>query len=71
LIENKTISLDDGLSFSTNQNNLLLHLKGLSSTEDFLRGSNAKTSDGNAAQPTAIPAAPNMQKGTSMLNMIE
>ncbi len=35
LIEDGTISLEDGLSFSTNQNNLLLQLKGLSSTEDY------------------------------------
>ncbi|MCU1288883.1 MAG: pilus retraction protein PilT [Acidobacteria bacterium] len=35
LIDNKTISLEDGLSFATNQNNLLLQLKGLSSTDDY------------------------------------
>ena len=34
-IEDGTITLEDGLSFSTNQNNLLLQLKGLSSTEDY------------------------------------
>ena len=28
--------MDDGLSFATNQNNLLLQLKGLSSTEDYV-----------------------------------
>ncbi len=35
LIEKKLITMDDGLSFATNQNNLLLQLKGLSSTEDY------------------------------------
>src|SRR5438067_1958298 len=36
-IEGGLISLDDGLSFATNQNNLLLSLKGLTSGEDFMR----------------------------------
>lgn len=35
LIEKEEITLEDGLSFATNQNNLLLQLKGLSSTEDY------------------------------------
>ena len=29
MIEKETITLEDGLSFATNQNNLLLQLKGL------------------------------------------
>jgi twitching motility protein PilT len=37
LIENRVISLDDGLTFATNQNNLLLSLKGLTAGEDFVR----------------------------------
>jgi twitching motility protein PilT len=37
LIERKIISVEDGLGFATNQNNLLLALKGLSSSDDFLR----------------------------------
>ncbi len=36
-IERKVITLEDGLSFATNQNNLLLSLKGLTSGEDFVR----------------------------------
>jgi len=36
MIEDKVITLEDGLSYATNQNNLLLQLKGLSSTEDYL-----------------------------------
>jgi twitching motility protein PilT len=36
-IESKIISLEDGLAFSTNQNNLLLSLKGMTAAEDFIR----------------------------------
>jgi twitching motility protein PilT len=37
LIESRVITLEDGLAFATNQNNLLLSLKGLTAAEDFLR----------------------------------
>jgi twitching motility protein PilT len=37
LIEKNIISIEDGLGFATNQNNLLLSLKGLTSSEDFIR----------------------------------
>jgi twitching motility protein PilT len=37
MIEQGVVSMDDGLTFATNQNNLLLTLKGLSSGEDFIR----------------------------------
>jgi twitching motility protein PilT len=37
MIEQKVITLEDGLGFATNQNNLLLSLKGLTSGEDFMR----------------------------------
>ena len=37
LIEQNIISIEDGLGFATNQNNLLLSLKGLTSSEDFIR----------------------------------
>lgn len=37
MIENKIVTMEDGLGFATNQNNLVLALKGLSSSEDFLR----------------------------------
>ncbi len=36
-IERKVITVEDGLGFATNQNNLLLSLKGLTSSEDFIR----------------------------------
>ena len=86
LIEEKTITLEDGLSFSTNQNNLLLHLKGLSSTEDFTRNvaSNANQNNGaaqfgngNQPQPqfAAVAAAGNNNapaaSGDSILDLLD
>ena len=59
LIDRGTISLEDGLNFATNQNNLLLTLKGVTSQEDFMQR------EGNGV-PTA--AAPNP---ISMLSMID
>src|SRR5215203_4748362 len=37
LIESKIVSMEDGLAFATNQNNLLLSLKGMTAAEDFIR----------------------------------
>ena len=37
LIETNVVSLEDGLAFATNQNNLLLSLKGMTAAEDFIR----------------------------------
>ena len=37
LIERNVISVEDGLGFATNQNNLLLSLRGLTSGEDFIQ----------------------------------
>jgi twitching motility protein PilT len=37
LLRQRVVTLEDALPFATNQNNLLLSLKGLSSTEDFIR----------------------------------
>ncbi len=37
LIETNVVSLEDGLAFATNQNNLLLSLKGMTASEDFIR----------------------------------
>src|SRR5881398_2227862 len=37
LVERNIVSIEDGLGFATNQNNLLLSLKGLTSGEDFIR----------------------------------
>jgi hypothetical protein len=37
MIEKNVVSVEDGLAFATNQNNLLLSLKGLTSSDDFIR----------------------------------
>jgi twitching motility protein PilT len=59
LIERRVVSLEDGLAFATNQNNLLLSLKGLTAAEDFVRR------DGNK-----IPANVFSESG-SLLGLIE
>ncbi len=58
LIERGIISLEDGLTFATNQNNLLLTLKGVTAAEDFMQR------EGN---DITLPSAP----AGSMLSMIE
>ena len=63
MIEKETITLEDGLSFATNQNNLLLQLKGLSSTEDY---ANPQQPQPQIAMPPPTPKTPN-----SVLDMIE
>jgi twitching motility protein PilT len=47
LIERKVVTMEDGLGFATNQNNLLLALKGLSSSEDFIRSENQSARHGS------------------------
>ena len=37
MIERDVVSVEDGVAFATNQNNLLLSLKGLTSSDDFIR----------------------------------
>ncbi len=58
MVESGTISLEDGLTFATNQNNLLLALKGLTASEEFMKR------DGG------IPLSKVSDTG-SMLSMIE
>lgn len=65
-IESGLITLDDGLSYATNQNNLLLQLKGLASTEDYVNDGKAKQVNISGA-PIPAPAATT----TSVLDMIE
>ncbi len=65
MIEQGTISLEDGLSFSTNKNNLLLQLKGLSSTEDYAN------SGQSAAQATTVMPPTPPKPTNSFLDMIE
>ncbi len=61
MIEQGTISVEDGLSFATNQNNLLLQLKGLSSTEDYVNTN---------PSPNMMPP-PSSHSPKSVLDMIE
>lgn len=71
MIDRKVISLEDGLSFATNQNNLLLQLNGLASTEDYVKSKplNGTSPINGSAQHEAQPApAPSTD---SVLSMIE
>lgn len=55
LIERRVISLEDGLAFATNQNNLLLSLKGLTSAEDFNhREDNGKAGAGSLSETGSL-----------------
>jgi twitching motility protein PilT len=58
-IERGVVSLEDGLAFATNQNNLLLELKGVTG-EDYI----------NRREDNGVPLAAISEPG-SMLNMIE
>jgi len=51
MIERKIISVEDGIGFATNQNNLLLSLKGLTSGEDFIRSQDTTMSSESSRQP--------------------
>jgi twitching motility protein PilT len=66
LIEQKLITLDDGLSYASNQNNLLLELKGLASSEDYINPGKMPLPALGSTQP-----APISQKSNSVLDMIE
>jgi twitching motility protein PilT len=57
LIETKLVTLEDGLAFCTNQNNLLLSLKGMTAAEDFIR--------------REVDRMPSFSDSGSMLGMIE
>src|SRR5213075_988870 len=65
MIDRKEISMEDGLSFATNQNNLLLQLKGLASTEDYVNKPGKSVIE-PLAPPPAAPANTN-----SVLDLIE
>ena len=66
-IESGIITLDDGLSYATNQNNLLLQLKGLSHTEDYQNDGKPKAAN-IAGEPIPAPPTPST---TSVLDMME
>jgi hypothetical protein len=56
---------EDGLSYATNQNNLLLQLKGLSSTEDYVN-----TTGKPVVEPLAPPPPP-PANANSVLDLME
>lgn len=64
-INEKKVTMDDGLSFATNQNNLLLQLKGLSSTEDYANAGRIAP----VVKPMIAPPPP--ANPDSILNMME
>jgi twitching motility protein PilT len=59
LIEKGTITFEDGLTFATNPNNLLLSLKGVTASEEFMQ-----------RESNGVPPAASSETG-SMLSMIE
>jgi twitching motility protein PilT len=61
MIEQKIVTLEDGLAFATNQNNLLLELKGVSGKEDFVHD--------EPGRPAAAPARP--QRSSAMFDLVE
>lgn len=65
MITKKVITLEDGLSYATNQNNLLLQLKGLSSTEDYTNNNS------NEDEEDLVKTQPDANKDDSILDMIE
>lgn len=54
LIEARIITFEDGLNFATNQNNLLLSLKGLTAGEDFTRRDGETGSGANLAESGSL-----------------
>lgn len=72
MIEKEIITLEDGLSFATNQNNLLLQLKGLASSEDYQSsGQAAANGKATAASPTPFTPQQAPKNPNSVLDMIE
>ncbi|HEX5706216.1 MAG TPA: PilT/PilU family type 4a pilus ATPase [Pyrinomonadaceae bacterium] len=69
MIERGTITLEDGLAFATNPNNLTLALKGMSAAEEFLTGPGASSQQ--AAYVARPVAAPRATSSPSMLDMID
>jgi twitching motility protein PilT len=72
MIQKEVITLDDGLSFATNPNNLQLALKGMSLTDDFQAGEAPQAPVARRAPARSYPPAPTRnQPPPSILDMIE
>src|SRR5438270_6170545 len=72
MIERETITLEEGLSFASNPNNLLLALKGMTLTDDF-NGPEERAAAPKRPAPARAFAQqrPRQAAGASMLDMIE
>jgi twitching motility protein PilT len=72
MIERQTVTLEEGLSFATNPNNLLLALKGMTLTDEFTSPEERAAAPKRPApaRPYA-PQRPRPSAGASMLDMIE
>ena len=76
MIERGVVTLEDGLSFATNPNNLTLALKGMSITDDFQGADDAPPAappkrPAPARQYPPAPAPARTQTPHSMLDMLE
>jgi len=61
MIQRKVVTLEDGLAFATNQNNLLLELKGVSGKDDFVHD--------DMSSPPPVPAR--TQRSSPMLDLVK
>jgi twitching motility protein PilT len=71
MIEAGTVTLEDGLSFATNPNNLQLALKGMSATDDFQAPAAPTFTSRRPAAARTLPSTPARPAGSSMLDMLE
>ena len=73
MIEREDITLEDGLSFATNPNNLMLALKGMSAADDFLSPEKPLSVPRPPAIRRPMPGVPAQRTGAgaSMLDLIE
>ncbi|MDQ1558446.1 MAG: twitching motility protein PilT, partial [Pyrinomonadaceae bacterium] len=65
MIEQKILTLEDGLAFATNQNNLLLELKGVSGKDDFVHDEPGRPGTATTTAP------PRPQRSSSMFDLVE
>ncbi len=54
LVQRGVVSLDDGLTFATNPNNLLLELKGVTAADDYLQGGGNGLPLGAVSEPGSM-----------------
>ncbi|HEU4597477.1 MAG TPA: PilT/PilU family type 4a pilus ATPase [Pyrinomonadaceae bacterium] len=74
MIERESVTLEDGLSFATNPNNLVLALKGMSASDDFLANEKPTVASrplGARRPPLPGVAQPRPGAGASILDLIE